>query len=122
MAETKRGVVIRLSTEGAEQVKAALKALGADGEASLRRLERVSSPVTRSLAGIEAGVRVLKASMVGLIGVMSIERVATGFHARVVQHEVDHLLGKLYPMRVRDFSRFGYTEVLFPGLDAADDD
>ena len=51
-----------------------------------------------------------------------IDRVATGFHARVVQHEVDHLLGKLYPVRVRDFSRFGYTEVLFPGLDAADDD
>lgn len=51
-----------------------------------------------------------------------IEREVSGFHARVVQHEVDHLLGKLYPMRVRDFSRFGYTEVLFPGLDAADDD
>ena len=51
-----------------------------------------------------------------------IEREAEGFHARVVQHEVDHLLGKLYPMRVRDFSRFGYAEVLFPGLDAADDD
>lgn len=52
----------------------------------------------------------------------AIDRMASGFHARVVQHEVDHLLGKLYPMRVRDFSRFGYTEVLFPGLDAADDD
>jgi peptide deformylase len=51
-----------------------------------------------------------------------IEREAEGFHARVVQHEVDHLLGKLYPMRVRDFSRFGFTEVLFPGLDAAEDD
>ncbi|WP_399697105.1 peptide deformylase [Xenophilus sp.] len=51
-----------------------------------------------------------------------IEREAGGFHARVVQHEVDHLLGKLYPMRVRDFSRFGFTEVLFPGLDAAEDD
>lgn len=50
-----------------------------------------------------------------------IEREVGGFHARVVQHEVDHLLGKLYPMRMRDFSRFGYTEVLFPGLDAADD-
>lgn len=50
-----------------------------------------------------------------------IDRVAEGFHARVVQHECDHLWGKLYPMRVRDFSRFGYTEVLFPGLDAADD-
>ncbi|MCY1560373.1 Peptide deformylase [compost metagenome] len=51
-----------------------------------------------------------------------IEREAEGFHARVVQHEVDHLFGKLYPMRVRDFTRFGFTEVLFPGLDPADDD
>jgi len=50
-----------------------------------------------------------------------IERIASGFHARVVQHECDHLDGILYPMRVRDFSRFGFTEVLFPGLDAADD-
>jgi peptide deformylase len=46
-----------------------------------------------------------------------IERVAQGFHARVVQHECDHLIGKLYPMRITDFSRFGYTDVLFPGLD-----
>jgi peptide deformylase len=51
-----------------------------------------------------------------------IEREAEGFHARVVQHECDHLLGKLYPMRVRDFTRFGFTEVLFPGLDATQDD
>jgi peptide deformylase len=50
-----------------------------------------------------------------------IDREAQGFHARVVQHECDHLVGKLYPMRVRDFSRFGFTEVLFPGLDASDD-
>ena len=51
-----------------------------------------------------------------------IDRIATGFHARVVQHECDHLDGILYPMRVRDFSRFGYTEVLFPdGSVAADD-
>jgi peptide deformylase len=50
-----------------------------------------------------------------------IDRTVEGFHARVVQHECDHLLGVLYPMRVRDFSRFGYTEVLFPGLDDADD-
>jgi len=50
-----------------------------------------------------------------------IDRVAEGFHARVVQHECDHLQGVLYPMRVRDFTRFGFTEVLFPGL-AADDD
>lgn len=51
-----------------------------------------------------------------------IEREAEGFHARVVQHECDHLMGVLYPMRVRDFSRFGFTEVLFPGLDASADD
>jgi peptide deformylase len=51
-----------------------------------------------------------------------IEREVSGFHARVVQHECDHLIGTLYPMRIRDFSRFGYTEVLFPGLDAQDDD
>ena len=51
-----------------------------------------------------------------------IDRTVDGFHARVVQHECDHLIGKLYPMRVRDFTKFGYTEVLFPGLDAAADD
>jgi peptide deformylase len=51
-----------------------------------------------------------------------IDRVAEGFHARVVQHECDHLIGKLYPMRIRDFSRFGYTSVLFPELDPASDD
>jgi peptide deformylase len=51
-----------------------------------------------------------------------IDRVAEGFHARVVQHECDHLIGKLYPMRVRDFTQFGYTEVLFPEIDAAEDD
>jgi peptide deformylase len=43
-----------------------------------------------------------------------IERIAEDFHARVVQHECDHLDGRLFPMRVRDFSRFGFTEVLFP--------
>lgn len=51
-----------------------------------------------------------------------IEREAEGFHARVVQHECDHLDGVLYPMRVKDFTRFGYTSVLFPELDPADDD
>jgi len=44
-----------------------------------------------------------------------IDRVAEDFHARVVQHECDHLQGILYPMRIRNFSQFGYTEVLFPG-------
>ena len=51
-----------------------------------------------------------------------IEREAEGFHARVVQHECDHLIGKLYPMRIRDFSRFGFTSVLFPELDPEADD
>ena len=46
-----------------------------------------------------------------------IEREAAGFHARVVQHECDHLDGILYPMRIRDFRRFGYTDVLFPDAD-----
>jgi peptide deformylase len=51
-----------------------------------------------------------------------IDRSVEGFHARVVQHECDHLIGTLYPMRVRDFTRFGYTEVLFPGLAAVHED
>ena len=46
-----------------------------------------------------------------------VEREAAGFHARVVQHECDHLDGILYPMRIRDFTRFGYTDVLFPDAD-----
>ena len=52
----------------------------------------------------------------------AIDRTVEGFHARVVQHECDHLIGKLYPMRVRDFTRFGFTEVLFPGISAVEDD
>ncbi len=51
----------------------------------------------------------------------TIDRCVEGFHARVVQHECDHLIGKLYPMRIRDFSQFGFTSVLFPGLDAPED-
>jgi peptide deformylase len=43
------------------------------------------------------------------------QREVEGFHARVVQHEVDHLDGVLYPMRIRDFTRFGFNEALFPG-------
>ena len=53
---------------------------------------------------------------------LPIDREAEGFHARVVQHEVDHLIGRLYPTRIRDFSKFGYTSVLFPGLDDASED
>ncbi|MBC7548521.1 MAG: peptide deformylase [Polaromonas sp.] len=52
----------------------------------------------------------------------AIDRTVDGFHARVVQHECDHLIGTLYPMRVVDFAQFGFTEVLFPGMDAAQDD
>lgn len=52
----------------------------------------------------------------------AIDRTVEGFHARVVQHECDHLWGKLYPMRMRDLSQFGFTEVLFPGIAAAEDD
>lgn len=51
-----------------------------------------------------------------------IDREAEGFHARVVQHECDHLQGMLYPMRIEDFSRFGFTSVLFPELEGAGDD
>ena len=51
-----------------------------------------------------------------------IERLVEGFHARVVQHECDHLIGKLYPMRITDFSKFGFTEILFPGMDPKSDD
>jgi len=50
-----------------------------------------------------------------------IERVAEGFHARVVQHECDHLDGILYPQRMTDLSRFGFNEELFPGEQIADD-
>jgi len=51
-----------------------------------------------------------------------IEREADGFHARVVQHEVDHLIGRLYPTRMRDLTRLGFTSVLFPDLDPEADD
>ncbi|GAB7533150.1 peptide deformylase [Pseudomonas sp. 3A(2025)] len=51
-----------------------------------------------------------------------IQRVAEGFHARVVQHECDHLIGRLYPSRITDYSQFGFTEVLFPDLDPNADD
>jgi peptide deformylase len=50
-----------------------------------------------------------------------IDRTASGFHARVVQHETDHLLGILYPMRIRDLRLFGFNEELFPGQDLQDD-
>jgi peptide deformylase len=51
-----------------------------------------------------------------------IDREAEGFHARVVQHECDHLIGRLYPTRMTDLSKLGFTSVLFPDLDPASDD
>jgi peptide deformylase len=51
----------------------------------------------------------------------AIDRKVSGFHARVVQHECDHLDGILYPMRIRDLRDFGFTEELFPGEAIADD-
>lgn len=50
-----------------------------------------------------------------------IDRTVHGFHARVVQHEVDHLDGILYPMRIEDLRAFGFNEELFPGVDLQDD-
>ncbi len=50
-----------------------------------------------------------------------IDRSVSGFHARVVQHECDHLLGILYPMRIRDFSKFGFIQALFPGEEILDE-
>jgi len=52
----------------------------------------------------------------------AIEREADGFHARVVQHECDHLIGRLYPTRMSDLTKLGFTSVLFPDLDPASDD
>jgi peptide deformylase len=50
-----------------------------------------------------------------------IDRLVSGFHARVVQHECDHLDGILYPMRILDLAQFGFTDVLFPDMQMADD-
>jgi peptide deformylase len=72
------------------------------------------------LRGVVPRFKRLRYQGVDALG-LPIDRTVADFHARVVQHECDHLWGILYPMRVRDFSRFGYTDVLFPGLDPADD-
>jgi peptide deformylase len=51
----------------------------------------------------------------------TIDRLVSGFHARVVQHECDHLAGILYPMRITDLTKFGYTDVIFAGQDIQDE-
>jgi peptide deformylase len=73
------------------------------------------------LRGVVPRIRRLRYSGYGLDG-QRIERIADGFHARVVQHECDHLDGILYPMRMKDYSRFGFTDVLFPELAGQVDD
>ena len=50
-----------------------------------------------------------------------IDRTVSDFHARVVQHECDHLIGTLYPMRIKDFRNFGFVDTLFPGQDVQDE-
>ena len=50
-----------------------------------------------------------------------IDRSVSDFHARVVQHECDHLIGMLYPMRIKDFRNFGFVDTLFPGQDVIDE-
>ena len=78
----------------------------------------LSVPGLRGVVPRFARIRYTGFDAVGL----RIEREAEGFHARVVQHECDHLIGRLYPTRMRDLSRFGYTSVLFPELDPAADE
>jgi len=72
------------------------------------------------MRGLVPRYTALRYSGYGLNG-EPIEREVSGFHARVVQHECDHLDGILYPMRVRDLRNFGYSEALFPGMDLEDD-
>ena len=77
----------------------------------------LSVPGLRGVVARHARLRYRGFDLAGQV----IDRTVEGFHARVVQHECDHLDGILYPMRVRDFSRFGFQDVLFPGLPAQDD-
>ena len=93
-----------------------IKPLGADEEDDWEGC--LSVPGMRGMVPRWARIRYTGFDEKGL----PIDRTVDGFHARVVQHECDHLMGKLYPMRVRDFRRFGFTEVLFSEISAAEDD
>lgn len=73
------------------------------------------------LRGVVPRWKAIRYSGVDPLG-QPIERTAEAFHARVVQHECDHLIGRLYPTRMRDFTKFGFTEILFPEIDANEDD
>jgi len=72
------------------------------------------------MRGLVPRYRNLRYTGVDAFGV-PIDRTVSDFHARVVQHEVDHLDGILYPRRIRDLSQFGFNDALFPGQDLADD-
>ncbi|NTV88505.1 MAG: peptide deformylase [Burkholderiaceae bacterium] len=77
----------------------------------------LSVPGMRGLVPRHAAVRYQGFDATGRL----IDRSVSGFHARVVQHEVDHLRGILYPMRIRDLCYFGFTDTLFPGQNLQDD-
>lgn len=78
----------------------------------------LSVPGLRGLVPRHARIRYRGFDITG----RAIEREAEGFHARVVQHECDHLVGRLYPTRMTDLTKLGYTTVLFPDLDPGRDD
>jgi peptide deformylase len=78
----------------------------------------LSVPGLRGLVPRHARIRYAGVDLQG----RPVEREADGFHARVVQHECDHLIGRLYPTRIADLTKFGYTSVLFPDLAGAGDD
>jgi len=78
----------------------------------------LSVPGLRGLVPRQARIRYIGFDPEG----KPIEREADGFHARVVQHECDHLIGRLYPTRMTDLTQFGYTSVLFPDLAPDADD
>ncbi len=97
-------------------INPSIEAIGADSEEGWEGC--LSVPGLRGVVVRPAKVRYTGFNEKG----QKIDRTVDGFHARVVQHECDHLDGILYPMRVKDFSRFGYTEILFPELAEFDDD
>ncbi|MBU6258050.1 MAG: peptide deformylase [Burkholderiales bacterium] len=78
----------------------------------------LSVPGLRGLVPRHARIRYQGFDAQGL----PIDREAEGFHARVVQHECDHLIGRLYPTRMTDLTRFGFTSVLFPDIAEVNDD
>lgn len=76
----------------------------------------LSVPGLRGLVPRSAALRYRGTDLEGNL----IDRTVDGFHARVVQHECDHLIGRLYPTRMRDLTQFGFTDVLFPGSTSDD--